>query len=691
MRPMLFVHFFRQLRAYCNSAFVAAWVLLVGHFPASIAADSGFGLYNTKERASLDKVFSLADPLVQDLSTWVRIQRGQPVPPEDMINLLRRRRGWPFYQLCQERLEKALYKVCIKEKQTLSKSLTAQVTDFFIAGKGSHRPLSPEGVLVLWHFGKGHKSANWKAIVGPVWQGASWSADHEKAAASCLKKCNLCADDRFWTLVTTKDKEGLARAVKSPLKKENQAKAKLILSFLNHSVKARLTWAMSQKTVKHDPLVLWAYMRFLVATKKYKEVPRLFNVLDASPMCQKRLANQPKLRMLFYRLRLMAVRELLELGQYKKALKLVSNHGMKGQRGVVSLSEIAAYADCVWHKGWVELMFVDRPKAAAQSFKDFLHVVRSPISVSRGWYWLGAAEAKLKQSEQAKRSFEKAAIHRTTFYGQLALHRLGQDPAPRLTGMPVIKDAQRRQFAAQSRVKAIYLLKRLGPEGMPYIKAFLQEMVPFARKKWQCYLLLDLADKTHPSAFVDLARTFWLQHPDMPLLKKAYPFCRLPKAATAEEKASALSIIYKETRFDPTVVGDAGERGLMQVMLRTARKEAKALGLRNYTDDTLFQPAANIQIGLQHFLRCKKAFSYEPMAIGAYNAGDQAVLRWVKSIGHPDKKVMGKTFPSKLDRMINWIESIPFDSTRSYVQRYLETLTIYRARLGLKFIPLAVS
>jgi soluble lytic murein transglycosylase len=32
--------------------------------------------------------------------------------------------------------------------------------------------------------------------------------------------------------------------------------------------------------------------------------------------------------------------------------------------------------------------------------------------------------------------------------------------------------------------------------------------------------------------------------------------------------------------------------------------------------------------------------------------------------------------------MIDWVESIPYPETRNYVQRVIENLQVYRARLG---------
>ena len=61
------------------------------------------------------------------------------------------------------------------------------------------------------------------------------------------------------------------------------------------------------------------------------------------------------------------------------------------------------------------------------------------------------------------------------------------------------------------------------------------------------------------------------------------------------------------------------------------------------------------------------------MAAAAYNAGASRVNRWIKDYGDPRK---GDIDP------IDWLESIPFTETRNYVQRVMENMQVYRARLN---------
>ena len=61
------------------------------------------------------------------------------------------------------------------------------------------------------------------------------------------------------------------------------------------------------------------------------------------------------------------------------------------------------------------------------------------------------------------------------------------------------------------------------------------------------------------------------------------------------------------------------------------------------------------------------------LALASYNAGPARVRQWMAENGDPrDRKVDA----------VDWVEKIPFSETRNYVQRIMETLAIYRHRLG---------
>ena len=80
-----------------------------------------------------------------------------------------------------------------------------------------------------------------------------------------------------------------------------------------------------------------------------------------------------------------------------------------------------------------------------------------------------------------------------------------------------------------------------------------------------------------------------------------------------------------------------------------------------------------MELGSAYFADLLKRFngSYI-LAIAAYNAGPKNVNKWLKSIGNPQENM----------DPIDWIERIPFNETRNYVQRVLENLHIYRRYLN---------
>jgi hypothetical protein len=115
--------------------------------------------------------------------------------------------------------------------------------------------------------------------------------------------------------------------------------------------------------------------------------------------------------------------------------------------------------------------------------------------------------------------------------------------------------------------------------------------------------------------------------------------------------------------------------GLMQLMPSTARPLAKQLGVKKLQEKKLVtDPSFNVRLGKLYLEQLINRFngSYI-MAVAAYNAGPSRVRDWVTLYGDP-------RLPET--DAIDWIENIPFNETRNYVQRVMENLQIYRSRLS---------
>ena len=80
------------------------------------------------------------------------------------------------------------------------------------------------------------------------------------------------------------------------------------------------------------------------------------------------------------------------------------------------------------------------------------------------------------------------------------------------------------------------------------------------------------------------------------------------------------AIVKAESDFDSAAVSVAGARGLMQLMPETAR----IMGVRDVHD-----PEDNVEGGIRYLSKLLKMFDWKiPLAVAAYNAGENAVLKY---------------------------------------------------------------
>ena len=112
-----------------------------------------------------------------------------------------------------------------------------------------------------------------------------------------------------------------------------------------------------------------------------------------------------------------------------------------------------------------------------------------------------------------------------------------------------------------------------------------------------------------------------------------------------------------------------GASGLMQLMPGTAREQAGKMGM-SYDPGSLTTDAGyNLSLGNGYFSRMMDYYggSY-PLAVAAYNAGPGNVNKWLRANGDPRTGAVD---------MVDWIEAIPYQETRNYVQRVIENAVVY--------------
>lgn len=337
------------------------------------------------------------------------------------------------------------------------------------------------------------------------------------------------------------------------------------------------------------------------------------------------------------------------------------------------------YADLEWLSGFIALRKLNDPKTAIAHFTRFKAAVDTPISNGRAGYWLGRAYEAAGDGENAKTAYLFGAENQTSFYGQLAAERVGAPADTSLSGQEKSPDWRGAAFANSSVIRAALLFS-------------------YADQPWQTERFIrhlsETQDRTGIQQLADLAGE--LNRPEIVvrLSKQAagegivlpatyFPLTELAALRTRIKPEVAMSIARRESELNPEVISPAGARGLMQVMPATARKVAREIGLTYSPGRLTSDWKYNVSLGSNYLADQLEAFngSYI-LAFTAYNAGPSRARQWRERFGDPTS--------DQVDQ-VDWIEHMPFNETRNYVMRVIESLHVYRARISGKTPPLQIT
>ena len=239
------------------------------------------------------------------------------------------------------------------------------------------------------------------------------------------------------------------------------------------------------------------------------------------------------------------------------------------------------------------------------------------------------------------------------WYAALAAARLGQTFAP--TPQPLPRDTAEYERVATSpemiRTREL-ILRDLDSEANAEWRAALEAMTPAQQTQavrlasgWGWHLQAIAA-----AAKLGLFNDYDLLYPR--------PFdAEVSRAAqqTGLPPSLIYAIIRQESLFRADAASSAGALGLMQLLPSTAQATARKAGLPPPTRASLLQPPVNVPLGSSFLDSLLDRFDGQwPLAIAGYNAGPGAAQRWLAA-GPVETDV--------------WVENIPFNETRAYVQR----------------------
>lgn len=582
-----------------------------------------------------------AGPVGGDLILWQWLRDGQG-KLGDYESFLQRRPDWPGLALLREKGEVAVARSTDADR----------IIGYFGAGK----PKTGLGAVTLVRalLTTGARDAA-EAEAFRAWTQLKFSAEEEEAMLALMAEPLAVAHEvRLDRILWDGDRLGEAKRMLPRLSQDWQALGAARIALQTEAANApALVEAVPQPVAGDAGL---AYDRFVYRMRKdrYDDAAEL--VLDRSDSAAR--LGRPEA---WADRRALLARYLMRTGQAKTAYRVAAGHQM---------TEGTDYADLEFLAGFIALRKLDDPERALTHFGHLKAAVATPISVARADYWTGRALQANGDAEAAEAAYKAAARQQTAFYGLLAAETLGLSLDERLVAVGAPGPGWKTSgFAGSSVLAAGRLLVEAGDRALA--------------KRFFLHLAESL-DGTELEQLADLALRMEEPHIALLVAKAAaerglilprayYPAPAMVPDGLPVSRALALAISRRESEFDPAAQSPAGARGLMQVMPATAEKVAKGLGEQSSAGRLTADPAFNVRMGSAYLKDMADQFGPAVALIASgYNAGPGRPRKWMAEFGDPRNDGVD---------VVDWIETIPFAETRTYVMRVAEGVVIYRAQL----------
>ena len=582
---------------------------------------------------------TIKDPLLLKMLRWIAYSSpGAPGRFVDIADFIEKNPNWPNQKALRKHAEEAL-----------AGEADAVAADWL----RRYPPLSAAGQVraseILLNTGD---LAGGTAALRAAWIAGAFNAMDEKGFLTKHSAAIRPEDDeRRLDRLLWEERTEAARRMLARVSPDYRALAEARLALALRAPAAEILATRVPPRLRADPGLLYEKVRW---SRERDMTDQAAGALQANP-------GDPVRPAAWWHERHIIARRLLAGGNVDLAYRIADQHG--GLDG-------KDYADAEFLLGYIALRFRKDPSLAFDRFSHVLARADTPYARARAGYWGGrAAEAEAK-TDLARKWYAAGAEHMATFYGQLAAHQLGDDAPPNPVPEPVPTAAERADFDSNELVRATRIFFLLGDR--PHARAFLLHLADGAETPTQFAMLAALAEQ---NGRIDLAIPVAKRAivAGTPLMIRGYPTIALPGGGNTEP-ALLFAIVRQESAFDSDAVSPAGAVGLMQLMPATASFMASDLQLSFSIPRLTMDGRYNLTLGRGYVEHLISDFggSYA-LAIAAYNAGPGRVRQWLAEYGDPRG---GKI------NMVDWIETIPIDETRFYVQRVLENLQVYRGQVG---------
>jgi soluble lytic murein transglycosylase len=497
-------------------------------------------------------------------------------------------------------------------------------------------------------------SAGAQQIVAESWRDDAFSSDLEAQARDTFAGLISPADDkaRMDTRLYAEDDDAGLRAAQH-LNPTELAIAKARAAVFNKESSAKVLLEAVPAAAQHDPGYIFSRIQWLRHDDKIDEAGRLMAAAPRDPAVLRDVDQ-------WWIERRLIARKLLDLGDVKTAYTVADDAAMPVNDNYRAEQQFTA--------GWIALRFLHEPALALAHFARIADGVSNPITLARSFYWQGRAAETAGHEQDARTYYETAARYPTAYYGQLSRARLGLDEV-------VLRPAPAPPADLH---------------GLELARAF-EILYAIDARDIVASMAADLADKATDTAALAILAEIATRHDDarttlligkialgrgLPLEQYAFPDFGVPEfqqIGPQVERCVIYSIVRQESAFNPKVVSSANALGLMQVTPAAGRDTAKRFNVTFDQRRLMSDVAYNAQLGTAELGNDIASWrgSYI-LAFVAYNAGPRRAKEWIDQYGDPRD--------AKVDP-VDWIERIPLSETRNYVQRILENMQVYRARL----------
>lgn len=283
----------------------------------------------------------------------------------------------------------------------------------------------------------------------------------------------------------------------------------------------------------------------------------------------------------------------------------------------------------------------------------------------RWQYWQARVELSKGEKSKAEKRL-KAMLGERNFYSAAAAVALNQ---PVQVSSVIVKnqpDLIKNKQAALARIKEMKVLNKRGSARSEWLYAIHNASL---EEKEQLALYAQKQHWYNDSVVATIEGDMW-DH-----LSLRFPIAYQSTYTHYARKhnlspITLMALSRQESAFNEVIRSPVGARGLMQIMPATASHTAKSFGIAYSGANQLIQPSKNIEIGSQYFESLMDDYNNNRIfSLAGYNAGPSRVKLWrSRTAGRVDA--------------FSFIEAIPFNETRGYVQNILMFETYYRSLLG---------